>query len=190
MSEEEEIDGLAAEYVLGSLDPAERSQVDDRRKRDGSLAFAIEAWERRLGPLIDRVPGVVPPAHLLDAIVVRIPGQAATSKRSAAAIPSPVKTGRRWGLAVGAGALAACLVLAVAWLFYVQSDTPTAHVAGMDCSRLYKDFWGNLDRGKYARLSPEQLAGLSRMALRAYDACQAGDEVHAKSLFLRLGGTN
>ena len=37
-----------------------------------------------------------------------------------------------------------------------------------------------------ARISAEQLAGVSRMALRAYDACQAGDEQDAKALFKRL----
>jgi hypothetical protein len=56
----------------------------------------------------------------------------------------------------------------------------------MDCSRLYKDFWAKRDRDTYARLSPEQLAGVSRMALRAYDACEAGDEQDAKALFDRL----
>ena len=57
----------------------------------------------------------------------------------------------------------------------------------MDCSRLYKDFWEKFDREKYAKISAEQLAGVSRMALRAYDACQAGDEQDAKELFDRLG---
>jgi hypothetical protein len=57
----------------------------------------------------------------------------------------------------------------------------------MDCSRLYKDFWEKIDRQKYARISAEQLAGVSRLALRAYDACQAGDELDAKALFDRLG---
>ena len=56
----------------------------------------------------------------------------------------------------------------------------------MDCSRLYKDFWEKLDREKFAKISAEQLAGVSRMALRAYDACQAGDEQDAKALFDRL----
>jgi hypothetical protein len=60
----------------------------------------------------------------------------------------------------------------------------------MDCSRLYKDFWANLDREKYDRISAEQLAAVSRMALRAYDACQAGDEQDAKSLFDRLRRVN
>jgi len=56
----------------------------------------------------------------------------------------------------------------------------------MDCSRLYKDFWEKFDRERYAKISAEQLAGVSRMALRAYDACQAGDEQDAKALFDRL----
>src|SRR4249920_2656166 len=56
----------------------------------------------------------------------------------------------------------------------------------MDCSRLYKDFWEKMDREKYAKISAEQLAGVSRWALRAYDACQAGDDVDAKALFDKL----
>jgi hypothetical protein len=56
----------------------------------------------------------------------------------------------------------------------------------MDCSRLYKDFWEKFDREKYAKISAEQLAGVSRLALRAYDACQAGDDLDAKALFDRL----
>ena len=56
----------------------------------------------------------------------------------------------------------------------------------MDCGKAYKGFWDKLEREKYAKINPEQLAGVSRMALRAYDACQAGDELDAKALFDRL----
>ena len=59
-------------------------------------------------------------------------------------------------------------------------------LAAMDCGGLYKDFWRKLDPEKYAKISAEQLAGVSRMALRAYDACQAGDEPDADALFGRL----
>ena len=55
MAEEDDIDGLAAEYVLGSLDAAKRQQVDARRRTDASVIAAIVAWERRLAPLNDRV---------------------------------------------------------------------------------------------------------------------------------------
>jgi len=67
----------------------------------------------------------------------------------------------------------------------VMAGAATAQTK-MDCSRLYKDFWEKFDREKYAKISAEQLAGVSRMALRAYDACQAGDEQDAKALFDRL----
>jgi hypothetical protein len=63
---------------------------------------------------------------------------------------------------------------------------PVVAQTKMDCSRLYKDFWEKFDHEKYAKISAEQLAGVSRMALRAYDACQAGDEQDAKGLFDRL----
>ena len=56
----------------------------------------------------------------------------------------------------------------------------------MDCGQAYKGFWEKLDPQSYVRIQPEQLAGVSRMALRAYDACQAGDEQDAKALFDRL----
>jgi hypothetical protein len=56
----------------------------------------------------------------------------------------------------------------------------------MDCGKAYKGFWDKIEREKYAKISPEQLAGVSRMALRAYDACQAGDELDARALFDKL----
>jgi len=66
------------------------------------------------------------------------------------------------------------------------ATVPAMAQTKMDCSRLYKDFWEKFDREKFAKVSAEQLAGVSRLALRAYDACQAGDEQDAKALFERL----
>jgi anti-sigma-K factor RskA len=190
MIEDEDIDGLAAEYVLGSLDPTERRQVDARRKADAALEAAIAAWERRLGPLSDRGRDVTPPAHVLDGILSRISGtgQVVHFAGPAEVAPGRGKIGRRWALAAAAGALAACLALAVVW-FNRPQPTPQVY-AKMNCSQHYKDFWVKRDPQAYARLSPEQLAGVSRMALRAYDACEAGDEQDAKALFDRLQRMN
>lgn len=58
--------------------------------------------------------------------------------------------------------------------------------AAEHCAKDFKSFWDKLERNNYAGISPAQLAGTSRMALRAYDACQAGDEREAKALFERL----
>jgi anti-sigma-K factor RskA len=193
MTEEENIDGLAAEYVLGSLDAAERADVEARRTFEGSLRAAIEAWERRLAPLLETAPEVGPPADLLDRILVRIADEQAPARRAAPVLALRNAAQRRMRLALSAGALAACLALAIAaWFLYAHPSKPKGevHVAAMDCGGLYKNFWGKLDREKYARIPAEQLAGVSRMALRAYDACQAGDQLDAASLFGRLERMN
>jgi anti-sigma-K factor RskA len=190
MREEEEIDGTAAEYALGSLDPVERSQVDADRNIDTALADAIVAWERRLGPLNALLPGVEPPAHAIDGILARISEQVAKPESSAELVPLPHKLWRQSVLVVGASSLAACLAVAAGLFIYSLPEMETPHVARMDCGGLYKDFWVAFDREKYASLSTDRLAGVSRMALRAYDACQAGDERDAESLFLHLHRTN
>ena len=191
MTEDEDIDGLAAEYVLGSLDPAERAQVDARRQADAVLAAAIAAWERRLAPLSDLGGDVTPPAHIFDGILSRISGQAAQLTDTGTVVPLRRASNRRWKIAAGAGVLAACLALAVGWFTWLNHVPPGPQLhARMDCNGLYKEFWVKRDPQTYARTSPEQLAGVSRMALRAYDACAAGDEQDARALFDRLQRMN
>lgn len=51
MTDDDDIDGLAAEYVLETPDLAERQRVAARCRTDAALGKAIKAWERRLGPL-------------------------------------------------------------------------------------------------------------------------------------------
>jgi hypothetical protein len=56
----------------------------------------------------------------------------------------------------------------------------------MDCGKAYKGVWDKLKREEYAKISDQQLADVNRLALRAYDACQAGDEQTAINLFERV----
>ena len=80
MTGEEDTEGLAAEFVLGSLSPAERADVDVRRKTDAPLAAAIVAWERRLGPLSgEEVAGIQPPVVSVDGHSFRISKQRGAS---------------------------------------------------------------------------------------------------------------
>ena len=51
MSEMDDIDAIAGEYVLGTLDADERADVTARRAREPALDNAIRAWEQRLSPL-------------------------------------------------------------------------------------------------------------------------------------------
>jgi anti-sigma-K factor RskA len=129
MTDDDDIDGLAAEYVLGSLDPVERKQVAARRRTDAALSEAIGVWERRLGTLSDGVPGIEPPAHIFASIANRLWGEGGRTIETTETTPLR-RSARRWrGLAVGAGALAACLALIAVWLFQNLPSSPTALVA-------------------------------------------------------------
>ena len=126
MIEDDEIDGLAAEYVLGSLDPSERKAVDARRVRDVVLHQAIESWERRLSPLSDRLPGVAPPADMYARILAQIANTQPIHRLAPVAPRSRVWQRR----IVAAGfALAACLLLALGWITYFASSGPALLVA-------------------------------------------------------------
>jgi hypothetical protein len=59
--------------------------------------------------------------------------------------------------------------------------------AATDCAKDYKEFVVNMDRGKLATMSAEEIAGLSRTAMRVYEGCTSGDErFSATNLFKQL----
>ena len=72
MTELDDIDALAAEYVLGTLDAAERTAVAARRGRERALDTAIGGWEQRLAPLTAAVAPRAPPPELKSAVLARI----------------------------------------------------------------------------------------------------------------------
>ena len=126
MSEPDDLEMLAAEYALGTLDAAERAAVERRRAAEPELHARIADWERRLSPMLDEVAGEAPPAGLLPRIFGRLGWSAA------AALPAEVISLRRrlagWrAAAVAAGALAA--VLAGVLLVGVTTPPPQSFVA-------------------------------------------------------------
>jgi len=187
MTEDDDIDGLAGEYVLGSLDTATRARVNARRRVDASLAAAIEAWQGRLCPLSETAPGISPPPHLYNRTLSRISGKTGRSTQLTQIVALHRNRKDMGSIALLGGALAACVALAIGWFIHSQPATSSKRVSAIDCSRLYKEFWGKLEDEKVTGISAEHLAGVSRMALRAYDACQAGDALDANALFNRLG---
>lgn len=108
-----DIDALAGEYVLGTLDSAERAVVAARRQREPALDAAIAAWEVRLAPLMDEIAPVPPPDHLLDLIMDRIDGVAGNN-----AVALLQRRLRTWRIAT----LAACAVAASLGLFVATSS--------------------------------------------------------------------
>jgi anti-sigma-K factor RskA len=131
MTKDDEIDGLAGEYVLGSLDPIERKEVDVRRKVDVALDDAILAWEKRLGPLGDLLPGIAPPPHLFLEVTKQLGRQRERQEIGTRALVRPW----RWQtLAAGACALAACLAIITVWLSPKSSASPARLVAELERS--------------------------------------------------------
>jgi anti-sigma-K factor RskA len=106
MTERDEIDVLAGEYVLGTLDAAERAVANAARRRDPALAAAIAAWEARLQPLVDGIAPLAPPHSLQAKIEAMLPVAQLT----------PVLALQRYAVrwrraAFAASALAACLLV-------------------------------------------------------------------------------
>jgi hypothetical protein len=72
-------------------------------------------------------------------------------------------------------------------LAVVALSALSAPALAANCAKDYKEFWEKFDRSRYAKMSAEQIADLSRTALRGYDACTAGDErFTAQNFFKKL----
>src|SRR5262249_37848520 len=129
MTNVENIDVLAAEYALGTLDVAERASVATRRQRDLALDLAIEQWEERLAALAETISSVEPRSGLFAEIETRIAVRhtATISRMQVVALEQSMRRWRRRALA--AVALAACLLVAIGVRESMRSQAPTSYVA-------------------------------------------------------------
>lgn len=134
MSELTDIDALAAEYVLGTLDAAERTAVSARRQREVELDQAIAAWELRLSPLVHAAQPLQPPAGLLAGIQRRLD---MGDVRASAVVALPIadaqnlqKRLRRWrNSTLAASAIAASLLVGLVWRETTRSSLAQNYVA-------------------------------------------------------------
>jgi anti-sigma-K factor RskA len=118
MNELDDIEAVAGEYVLGTLDAAERASVTARREREPALENAIRRWERDFAPLMDVGEPVAPPADLFGRIEAGLSSpQVDTAPADAGgnviALRRKVNLWR--SVAVVTSALAASLMLVVIW---------------------------------------------------------------------------
>lgn len=121
----QDIDGLAAEHVLGSLTQAERAEVQRRLPADRRLAEVVAEWERRLTPLSHREPGMAPPPRALEAILAGVAREAGGAQT--AAVVQLRRSVGRWRVAATISALAAALALVVPLVRDARS--PVMHYA-------------------------------------------------------------
>ena len=69
---EDDLSALAAEYVIGTLDPDERARVNALLDVDEGFRALVRAWERRLGELHLMVEPVEPDGQIWDRIRDRV----------------------------------------------------------------------------------------------------------------------
>jgi hypothetical protein len=62
----------------------------------------------------------------------------------------------------------------------------TSAQGAMDCNALYKGALEKVHKEEIGGLEANRIADLHRLALRAYDACSAGDEFNAREFFDQL----
>jgi anti-sigma-K factor RskA len=89
MSMDEDRDGVAAEYALGTLDAEERAQADALMLVDGSFAASVQRWERRLGELNLMVAPVEPPAPLWERIKAALASTGQGGELRLPEVPAP-----------------------------------------------------------------------------------------------------
>ena len=133
----DETEALAAEYVLGTLEPTARAAVQERLQTDQELARLVELWQQNLAPLAEAVPPVEPPpaawlgiAQALVAEAQPPPTMRRVRVRHRGRMYSV--TFWRW-CTLGASALAAVLALYVAGVSLRPPPAPAArYVAVLD----------------------------------------------------------
>ncbi len=117
-----ERDAIAGEYVLGTLEPAERAAVEAALATDARLREAVYRWQDRLLPLALDVPPLQPAADGWSAVAARLgaasppmPMRMSAPQRNhtAPAANEPSLRRLRIWQSVAGVALAACLVMAL-----------------------------------------------------------------------------
>lgn len=117
----------AGEYVLGTLDAAERAEFERALRGDDALQAEVYAWQDRLLGLAGRVVPAEPATSLWPSIEAGLrPGAAASADAMARAVPTAANDPawrrlRRWQWTSGL-AIAASLVLAT--LLVLRAPAP------------------------------------------------------------------
>ncbi len=115
----DDIDALAAEFVLGTLDADERAAAETRMSADPAFRAAVGAWQLRLQPLADSASAAgSPSAGLFSRIEQRLaretPSNAAASRiGDGANVVALQRRVRRWQVSAGIAAAAAAVLLAI-----------------------------------------------------------------------------
>ena len=135
MTDRDDLDMLAAEFVLGTLEARERAAVAVRRQSEPDLDEMITAWEQRLSALADEVTPVTPDPELyqrieqdIDALETRRAG-IDTDSHDQSNVVSLHKRLRRWQRSTALTSAAAMVLVAVLMFQPAPEQGPQSFVA-------------------------------------------------------------
>jgi anti-sigma-K factor RskA len=155
---------IAAEYVLGVLDAAERRAVEQRLAREPALAAEVAFWETRLGGMADAIPPVAPPERTWGAIERAIAARA--TKPAWAGLWNNLAVWR--GLTVATTGLATASLVLLAYVA-VQTSQRTPLVASLDASGGRSSFVAAVTAaGDSVMIVPAALASTDQRALELW----------------------
>ncbi len=135
MTDRDDLDMLAAEFVLGSLDAEERASVTRRLQHEPELNALVEEWEVRLAPLAEAIKPVTPHPEVfarierqIDALQTKPVAEppSATAPDNVIALQTRL---RRWQWSTGITSAAAMLLVAVLLLQPRPEPIPQSFVA-------------------------------------------------------------
>lgn len=121
--EDDAIDAMAGNYVLGTLSADERREVESWMAREPRMRAAVDAWDKRLHPLVTLAEPVEPSAALWQRIETSL--APATATRNAAAAP---RRRSSWlhSVALWRGVAAASFAMAAFMAAVLVGRTPVA----------------------------------------------------------------
>ncbi len=102
----DDLEALAAEFVLGTLDVNERRAAEARMSADPAFRAKVAAWENRLQPLADNIPPIAVPPAIFGAIEERVAGEPKPGARTSNVVALRRQV-RAWRIGTGIAAAAA-----------------------------------------------------------------------------------
>jgi anti-sigma-K factor RskA len=165
-TDRDDIDALAGEYVLGTLDAEERRAAETRLSSDAGFRAAVAGWLSRLQPLADSAAAVEPPDGTLERVLARID---LAQGAPAANVIQLQRALRRWRMTTAivgsvAASLAAFLVLDLA----VPPTQQSEFVAVLTSEGAAPKFVATVDVAK-GTLSIRQVGQEAAPADKAYE---------------------
>lgn len=122
-----DLDALASEYVLGTLEPGQRRDVQNRLAMDPDLRAAVDAWEERLLALTELAEPQTPSPTLWGRIERSLNHQDRRDSRPAPTAQSWWNLLPLWRGLAGAG-LVASLLLGMLLLNRPATEAPTTYL--------------------------------------------------------------